>query len=169
MDVNNSLLWSAGPGPIPTVDHAQPVLHPLIVLLIPVTILLAILPSLFQKPPQVYAKPRWYPHKDPILGLDVLFDIAQSVYNHRFLTFTADLINRFNGTITYLSLGRQAVYTIDPANIHAMLVDRTHSQDFGLGPTRRQNWKPLFGSGNFNSDGATWKVNIPCFYLSYPN
>ncbi|KAL2869910.1 cytochrome P450 [Aspergillus lucknowensis] len=107
--------------------------------------------------PHTHAPPRWYPHKDPILGLDVLFDIAQSVYNHKFLTFTADLINRFNGTITYLSLGRQAVYTIDPANVHAMLADRTRCQDFGLGPTRRKNWKPLFGSGIFNSDGAVWK------------
>ncbi|KAH8704943.1 cytochrome P450 [Talaromyces proteolyticus] len=104
-----------------------------------------------------YEKPLWYPHKDPILGLDVLFDLARAVYNHRFLEFTAEMISRFNGTITYLSLGRQAVYTVDPANLHAMLSDRIRFKDFGHGPTRRQSLQPLFGSGIFNSDGAVWK------------
>lgn len=176
MDVDNSSFPWGLRSSSPTVDSdAHPVLHPLnpfIVSLIPVAIfLLFTLPKTqFQRKPSTsphtHESPRWYPHKDPVLGLDVLFDIAQSVYNHRFLTFTADLINRFNGTITYLSLGRQAVYTINPANLHAMLADRTRCQDFGLGPTRRQNWKPLFGSGIFNSDGAIWKVS-PGYLSNY--
>ncbi|KAL3479517.1 cytochrome P450 [Aspergillus californicus] len=101
--------------------------------------------------------PRWYPHKDPILGLDVLYSLAIAVFNHRFLEFTAKLISRYGGTITYLTLGRQAVYTIDPVNMHAMLIDRTRSQDFGVGPSRKEGLKPLFGDGIFTSDGAAWK------------
>lgn len=108
-------------------------------------------------------EPLWYPHKDPILGLDILFGLARAVYNHRFLEFTAELITRFDGTITYLSLGRQAVYTVDPVNLHTMLSDRSRFQDFGLGPTRKKSLQPLFGSGIFNSDGAVWKVCLKSF------
>jgi hypothetical protein len=115
-----------------------------------------------------YNKPLWYPHKDPILGLDILLDLARAIYNHRFLAFTAELISRFGGTVTYLSLGRQAVYTIDPANLHTMLADRIRFQDFGLGPTRKKSLQPLFGNGIFNSDGAVWKVGLKfSFYLGW--
>ncbi|KAL2830860.1 cytochrome P450 [Aspergillus cavernicola] len=105
---------------------------------------------------RTHESPRWYPHKDPILGLDVLYDLAMAVFNHRFLEFTAELISRYGGTITYLTLGRQAIYTIDPVNVHAMLTDRTRYQDFGVG-SRKQSLKPLLGSGIFTSDGAIWK------------
>lgn len=107
-----------------------------------------------------YEKPLWYPHKDPILGLDTLLNLARAVNNHRFLEFTAELISRFGGTVTYLSLGQEAVYTIDPANLHTMLADRTSFHDFGHGPTRRKDFQPLFGNGIFNSDGALWKVRL---------
>jgi cytochrome P450 len=85
------------------------------------------------------------------------------------LEFTAELISRFGGTVTYLSLGRQAVYTIDPANLHTMLADRTRFQDFGHGPTRKKGLQPLFGNGIFNSDGAVWKVRLKAFsrYLGW--
>ncbi|KAJ5281722.1 cytochrome P450 [Penicillium angulare] len=106
---------------------------------------------------ELHERPLWYPHKDPILGLDILFAMARAVYSHRFLEVTAELISHFGGTVTYLSLGRQGVYTIDPANLYAMLSDRTRFHDFGLGATRKNSLQPLFGNGVFNSDGPVWQ------------
>ncbi|KAL4862407.1 cytochrome P450 [Aspergillus spectabilis] len=59
--------------------------------------------------------------------------------------------------LTYLSFGQQAVYTVDPVNVHAMLTDRMRHKDFGVGTPRKQSFKPLFGSGIVTSDGAVWK------------
>ena len=60
-------------------------------------------------------------------------------------------------TVSYLHLGRQAVLTADPENLKVMLAK--NFQDFGLGDTRKDGLKPLFGSGIFNFDGQVWQVS----------
>lgn len=98
----------------------------------------------------------WYNHKDPILGLDILWRSAVAVHQGVLLEMTRAIIAPFGRTVSYLSLGRHAVLTIDPVNLKAMLSQRF--ADYSLGGARKNGLQPLFGNGIFNSDGSTWKV-----------
>ena len=113
----------------------------------------------------LYEKAVWYSHKEPLLGLDVLWICAKAVYYHKFLETTASIVSGYGRTLSYLSLGRQAILTIDPENLKAMLSERFH--DFGLGNTRKLSLRPLFGGGIFNSDGSMWKVRSVVYYQPY--
>lgn len=52
-------------------------------------------------------------------------------------------------------LGRQAIGTIEPVNIKAILA--TSFNDFDLGPIRHASFFPLLGDGIFTLDGAAWE------------
>jgi hypothetical protein len=103
-----------------------------------------------------YEKALWYKHMDPILGLDVMWICAKALYRSNLLDMAAGLLTNYGGTFSYLSLGKQAILTIDPENIKAMLSERF--QDFGVGVARKVGLRPLFGEAILNSDGAKWKV-----------
>jgi hypothetical protein len=107
---------------------------------------------------QSFATPVWYPHFDPILGLDLLWLCAKAVCQHRLLEVSAKWALDARKTVSYLVLGKHAVLTTNPVNLKAMLSEKFH--DFGLGKTRKVGLQPLFGDGIFNADGATWKVRI---------
>lgn len=113
----------------------------------------------------------WYNHLDPILGLDVLWMCAKGFSQSRLLEVTRNFVSELK-TVSYLYLGKQAVLTIDPVNLKAMLSGRF--ADFGLGSTRKKSLQPLFGNAIFNSDGETWKVGslkirlrLPCADLRF--
>ncbi|KAH8891543.1 N-alkane-inducible cytochrome P450 [Thozetella sp. PMI_491] len=108
-----------------------------------------------------FEKPVWYPHKDPVLGLDVAWICAKGMYRHNFLKTISGIISSCGKTVSYLSLGRQAIITVDPENLRAMLSERFY--DFGLGNERTSGLRPLLGGGIFNSDGSTWKVTLRPF------
>jgi len=97
----------------------------------------------------------WYKHLDPLLGLDVLWMCAKGFAQSRLLEVTRNFVSEVK-TVSYLYLGKQAVLTIDPTNLKAMLSVRF--LDFGLGSTRKKSLQPLFGNAIFNSDGESWKV-----------
>ncbi|KYK56434.1 cytochrome P450 52A12 [Drechmeria coniospora] len=50
---------------------------------------------------------------------------------------------------------RDTVFTLDPQNIQAMLALKF--KDFGLGPNRTENFKPLLGNGIFAANGKQWE------------
>ncbi|KAK0618893.1 cytochrome P450 [Immersiella caudata] len=105
--------------------------------------------------PAQHAKPVWYPHKDPIIGLDLFYIFVQAIVNRRYLSSVANVLRRNGATLTYLFVGRRAIVTIDTENIKTILSERFH--DFGLGDIRTSGMRPLLGGGIFNSDGSTWK------------
>ncbi|KAF2115473.1 cytochrome P450 [Lophiotrema nucula] len=102
-----------------------------------------------------FQKPVWYSHKDPIFGLDVLWMCATAVFQGRLLEVTRSMLYGARKTVSYLFLGRQAVITSDPENLKAMLAGNFH--DFGIGETRKNSLRPLFGGAIFNSDGEIWQ------------
>jgi hypothetical protein len=111
------------------------------------------------------ARPIWYAHLDPLLGLDVLYVLGRAVTQHRLLTVTRAIISAYPRTLSWLCFGKQAVLTIDPENIKVML--STRFSDFGLGRTRKEGLEPLFGKGVFNSDGEVWKVSLICVGMEW--
>jgi hypothetical protein len=111
-----------------------------------------------------HKQPVWLNHLDPILGLDILWHYGKAVAQGRLLEWTRGLLTTTGPTFSWLYLGRQAILTLDPVNLKTMLSDRF--DDFGLGDTRKNGLRPLFGSGIFNSDGAIWKVSSSEVYLA---
>ncbi|KAK1579249.1 cytochrome P450 [Colletotrichum navitas] len=57
--------------------------------------------------------------------------------------------------------GPTEVYTIDPANIKAVLAN--NFKDFDLGPRRIKQFKPLLGHSIFTADGAFWEHSRALF------
>lgn len=101
----------------------------------------------------------WYNHADPLLGLDILWKCAWAVAHSSLLETTRNLVVPFGRTVSYLVIGKQAVFTIDPANLKVMLSGQFG--DYSLGSTRKTSLNALFGNGIFNSDGEIWKVRRP--------
>jgi hypothetical protein len=103
-----------------------------------------------------------YPHRDRILGLDLLWKLTKALQNHTFLETTRELLQQEYNTIEYLVLGNKAIVTIEPENVKTILSSKF--QEFGLGNPRKRSLKPLFGDGIFNVDGMMWNVSYGfCF------
>jgi hypothetical protein len=103
-----------------------------------------------------------YPHRERILGLDLLWILMKSLRNHRFLEKTREIVYQGRNTIEYLALGNKAIITIEPENVKTIL--SLKFRDFGLGKPRKQSLRPLFGDGIFNVDGMMWNVSCDFFH-----
>ncbi|KAI9375367.1 cytochrome P450 [Aspergillus egyptiacus] len=57
-------------------------------------------------------------------------------------------------TFSIRQMGRESIFTCDPANVQAMLA--TKFKDFELGPARRHTLYSMLGEGTFTSDGEAW-------------
>ncbi|KAL4880686.1 cytochrome P450 [Aspergillus karnatakaensis] len=64
------------------------------------------------------------------------------------------LENRPVTTFLIRQMGRDNIFTCDPANVQAMLA--TKFKNFELGSIRRHTLYPMFGEGIFTSDGPSW-------------
>jgi cytochrome P450 len=99
-----------------------------------------------------------YPHKDPILGLDLFF------LNMKLLksgSFMPEVRKRFvwmkHHTFSQILMGNQVINTTDPENIKAMLA--TQFKDFGMPTIRKNALQPVFGHGIFTTDGKEWETS----------
>jgi len=103
-----------------------------------------------------------YPHRERILGLDLLWVCTKSLRNHNFLETSKELIFQGRNTVEYLVLGNKAIITVEPENVKT--IHSLKFQDFGLGQARKLSLKPLFGDGIFNVDGMMWNVSCKSLF-----
>ena len=101
------------------------------------------------------ATPTKYPHKDPILGLDLFFAIVKSIQNGD--TFTPDMerFRKYGRTYEGTSWGNRMIYTMDASIMQTMLTSAF--DNFGVADLRYGPSVPLLGSGIFTTDGAQWE------------
>ncbi|KAL2802379.1 cytochrome P450 [Aspergillus granulosus] len=76
------------------------------------------------------------------LALERRIEVLSAREKHRVKTFSIRMV------------GRENIFTCDPANIQAMLA--TKFKDFELGPVRRATLHPMLGTGIFTTDGEAW-------------
>jgi cytochrome P450 len=100
-------------------------------------------------------EPPRYPHKDPVLGLDLFFDNVKALQNQRFLDNFKDRFDKYGQTFRALTMGEVSIYTNDPRNLQA--VHSLHFSDYGVQPIRRAATLPFLGEGVFNMDGPFWE------------
>lgn len=93
--------------------------------------------------------------KDPVLGLDVLWESYSSVHSQKYLETSLARFEECGTTYEANLLGTRDINTIDPQNIRAILA--TQFKEFSLGTRRKNAFMPLLGSGIFTTDGDEWK------------
>ncbi|PBP19535.1 cytochrome P450 52A1 [Diplocarpon rosae] len=99
-----------------------------------------------------------FPHRDPILGLDVFWENAKLARDGGFLERVQSRYTQMGRyTFTQLFFGDAFIHTAEPANIKAVLATQFH--DFELPPRRKAAFGPTFGHGIFTTDGKEWETS----------
>jgi cytochrome P450 len=93
-----------------------------------------------------------YPFKDPVLGLDVMFENIRNGKNKKFLEGIYKRNLKYGPTFQGNLTGTPIILTIDPENIKTVLSLRF--KDYSLG--NRRPMQTLFGLGIFTTDGERW-------------
>ncbi|WEW59052.1 hypothetical protein PRK78_004520 [Emydomyces testavorans] len=96
-----------------------------------------------------------YPHKDPILGLDLALRVAKAGKSKTFLQDFQTRFRTYGNTYSMKLMGKNAIATCEPENLKAALA--TKFNDFTLSTLRKSSFQPLFGKGIFTTDGAEWE------------
>ena len=99
--------------------------------------------------------PQKYPHKDPVLGLDLLFDINRSLRASKFLEESQRRFQHFGKTYQTTSFGTVTINTIEPQNLQ--MVYALAFENFGMEPLRRKMARQLWGRGILTTDGEFWQ------------
>lgn len=95
--------------------------------------------------------PQW----DPFLGIDVLFEDYRHFVRHTVSALRKSRHDRFGNTYGYTCLGKPAINTIDPDNVHAVM--GVKSCDYTIGSFRRGLLSPVVGHGILTLDGMAWR------------
>ncbi|KAF4627950.1 hypothetical protein G7Y89_g10205 [Cudoniella acicularis] len=100
-------------------------------------------------------KPREYPHKDPILGLDLFFMMGKAMRTGKMLETTQKLFDTYGKTFKSNSWGTTVINTCEPRNIQTVLALSFKS----FGKVKVQPEKQggsLMAQGIFTADGPIW-------------
>ena len=100
-------------------------------------------------------QPKFYPHKEPFLGLDLFFNTIRSTKERRRMEFSKQLFDQLGQTWQSVSFGKKIVNSIDPDNLKSVLA--TDFDSWGLAPLRYPAASPFMGRGVFTSDGPFWQ------------
>lgn len=101
----------------------------------------------------VCADPPSIPSRDPIFGLDTVFQIFQQVKEHRRMRSTHGMIRRYGHTYQSFPFGSRTVTTIHPQNLQKIF---TEIDTFGVAAQRERATEPMLGRGIVSSDGLVW-------------
>ena len=90
------------------------------------------------------------------LGFDLVYGLFRADSKRLIPEHLQERVVRASAnTYSYEFLRTVTIFSNEPKNIQAIL--STQFQDFGLGPTRRNNFLPLLGHGIFTEDGKEWE------------
>jgi hypothetical protein len=94
--------------------------------------------------------------KDPIWGLDLLYEAYRNWGKHNLLNKNVELFQKYGNTVWVRLVGFNSMATIEPENVKTILALKF--KDFELGEGRKEGLWPLLGHGIFTSDGEAWYV-----------
>jgi cytochrome P450 len=96
---------------------------------------------------------KWYPLKDPILGLDNLFQTMAAAKEHRLMERAVHNYRTIGNTFGNKLFTQKVIVTCEPQNVKTILSLRF--KEFGIG-NREITLGPLLGQGIFTMDGQFW-------------
>ncbi|KAK4692044.1 hypothetical protein P7C71_g5080, partial [Lecanoromycetidae sp. Uapishka_2] len=92
---------------------------------------------------------------DPILGLDILWDLYKAMKAHNGLEKMKGRFDHFGADTAYLRIfGRTLFATIEPENLKCILSLRF--KEYSLGEERKKAMIPFLGEGILETDGEKW-------------
>lgn len=98
-----------------------------------------------------------YPHKDPILGLDLFRDTLRAINTHTLLQLWNDRFRKYGNTHYTLTLGKWVLMTNEPENVKLIL--GTKMDEWPLDGPRLHAAVPVLGRKSvFTTNGAQWYV-----------
>lgn len=100
-------------------------------------------------------KPSRYPHKDPILGLDLLFDDVKQMKKSNLLNTWVNRSKTYGYTFSAKIQTKNAICTVDKRNLQT--VHALNSSHYGVQELRQPPKQPFLGDGVFNMDGPFWQ------------
>ncbi|KAL8706503.1 MAG: hypothetical protein Q9201_000435 [Fulgogasparrea decipioides] len=99
--------------------------------------------------------PSKYPVRDPIFGLDVIYDSIRAVKRRTFLSDKLAHYDAYGYTHSSRLTTMPVIVTIEPENIKAVLL--TNFKDFVVGTPRRRAFSPVLANSILIADGAEWE------------
>ena len=100
-------------------------------------------------------EPVKYPHKDPVLGLDLFLRMGKAVKACRMLETCQQLFEQHGSTFQVNSWGTTVINTREPKNIQTVLA--LAFDNFGVVPVKQKVTGGSFmAQGIFTADGAIW-------------
>ncbi|KAF8523080.1 cytochrome P450 monooxygenase pc-3 [Hysterangium stoloniferum] len=90
-------------------------------------------------------------------GFDLLFQLIKAYYNGYMGEIFREMTFNGSQTVNLRILGNDAIFTIEPENIKAVLA--TNFDNFEKGKEFHRFVKSVLGTGVFNSDGEMWKFH----------
>ena len=99
--------------------------------------------------------PPSYPHKDPLLGLDLFLGQFKAVKCGDSATIERKRFSSHGKTFQSNSWGTRCIDTMDAQNIQAVLSQ--NFRKFGVEPMRLHIGEPFIGKGVFSTDGPYWE------------
>ena len=94
------------------------------------------------------------PVKDPLIGLDFIYDKLFRGLPEKGLKDSCQTFDKLGSTYTVSRWTAQVIYTCDAGNVRHMLA--TGFEDFGLPKIRKSALTSLLGTGIFSLDGVPW-------------
>ncbi|KAK3941946.1 putative cytochrome P450 protein [Diplogelasinospora grovesii] len=96
-----------------------------------------------------------YPHKDPILGLDMFIESLHALNSHTLLDLYLKRFSRYGNTYYHIALGRWLLMTNESENIKTILSSRM--DDWPIDGPRLFAVLPVLGPKSvFSSNGKEW-------------
>ncbi|KAL9118577.1 MAG: hypothetical protein Q9187_004875 [Circinaria calcarea] len=100
-------------------------------------------------------EPRKYPHKEPILGLDLFFAMGKAMKHGQMLDRTRRLFDIYGRTFQINSWGKTVINTCEPRNVQTVLSLAFDSYGVeAVKPAARGG--SFMAQGIFTADGAIW-------------
>lgn len=100
----------------------------------------------------------FYPHTDPVFGLDLLRRMRKESKEDALLPGFAKRFEEVAGgvnTYSAISMGRRVIFTMEPENLKAVL--SVNFKDYQLSPLRTKVISKNFGHSIFTTNGAAWE------------
>ncbi|KAL8824213.1 MAG: hypothetical protein Q9191_005214 [Dirinaria sp. TL-2023a] len=99
--------------------------------------------------------PSRFPVRDPLLGLDVIYNAIRSVKRKTFLSDTKSHYEKYGNTHTSRLTTYPVLCTIEPENIKTVI--STNFKDFVTGTSRRMAFGPFMAKSILVADGVEWE------------
>lgn len=93
--------------------------------------------------------------KDPLFGLDVVYQLLRSIKDRRRNMSMKEQVDTYGYTFQSKPYGTNKIFTIEPRNLQYIF--STKFESFGVAPVRLFAFRPLTGKGVMNTDGAFWE------------